>query len=51
MDSLEVKVRFDLMPKWPLCTLSKYMNATDHYNAVVHKPSDKVQNRKSGFEA
>jgi len=34
-DSPEVKVCFDLMPKLPLRTLSKYMNTTGDYNAVV----------------
>ena len=29
------KVRFDLMPKLPLRTLSKYMNTTGDYNAVI----------------
>ena len=31
----QVKVCFDLMPKLPLHTLSKYMNTTGNYNAVV----------------
>ena len=29
------KVCFDLMPKLPLHTLSKYMNTTGYYNAVI----------------
>ena len=33
-DSLEVKVHFDLMLKWPLRTLSKYMNTICHYNVL-----------------
>ena len=29
------KACFDLMPKLPLCTLSKYTNTTGYYNAVI----------------